>query len=265
MEELRSPAALHSITWRGLDSLLGELNIPALDLREWQLPAFNTHDLRPILLERGIYPARDFPHLIEQRPPDLFVTYDWREQILSVRATIWRALEYCLSSQQGRGVDLEDVAANGVSFWLDWVFIDQSSRNVDQELDLILPVLFKESAVHLVASVTALTRAWCCYELAQFNRRAAANKSNELTSLIPGDSLVVSALGGSGFNRPRGQGQGRKADRRGVSRRPQWAGIPHGSGGSGGGLADRYRCRGGSHRESSQPLGETVQAPRGLA
>jgi len=184
---LGSPAALCSITWRGLNSLLSELAIPALDLREWQLPRFNTHDLRPILVERGIYPAREFPHLIEKRPPDLFVTYDWREQILAVRANIWRALEYCLRSEQGRGVDLEDVAENGVSFWLDWIFIDQSSRNVDQELDLILPVLFKESAVHFVASVTALTRAWCCYELAQFNRSAAAGNGAELTSLIPGD------------------------------------------------------------------------------
>src|SRR3954453_3282614 len=121
---LGSTSALYSITWRGLDSLLRELDIPALDLREFVLPPFNTHALRPILVDSGIYPARDFPHLIEKRLPDVFVTYDWRENVLAIRASIWNALQYCLSSQRGLApeADLESVALDGVTFWLDWIF-----------------------------------------------------------------------------------------------------------------------------------------------
>jgi hypothetical protein len=184
-----SNPALRSITWRGLLRLFEELQIPELDRREFWLPPFNTHDLRPVLQSRQIYPPRDFPHLIQNRLPDVFVTYDWREQVLSVSETIRIVLEHCLQFQQARfpRVDLNDVLFDGVTFWLDWVFLDQSSRNVDRELDQILPVLFEQSALHLVASTTALSRAWCCYELAQFNRNAHAGDTTHFTSLVPAD------------------------------------------------------------------------------
>jgi len=181
--------SLCSISWKGLESLLSELQVPQLDLREFVLPPFNTHQLRPLLVARGIYPARDFPHLIARRLPDVFVTYDWRESVLAVRQTIGAALQHCVRSQADAfpNCDLDEVATHGVTFWLDWIFLDQSSRDVDEELDQVLPILFRESAVHVVASVTALTRAWCCYELAQFNRNASDSESAELASLIPGD------------------------------------------------------------------------------
>lgn len=59
-----------SISWRNYSQLLQRLDIPALDLREFMLPPFSTHQLRPVLLERDIYPARDFPDLIARRLPD---------------------------------------------------------------------------------------------------------------------------------------------------------------------------------------------------
>lgn len=179
-----------SITFSGLTSLLDELDIPELDLDQFVLPLFNTHDLRPILVSRGIYPARDFPHLISKRLPDIFITYNWKDNILEVRGSIWNALSYCVNLGGGFSYDpydLQDVATDGVTFWLDWIFLDQSSRNVDVELDSIMPILFRESTVHVVLSSTALSRVWCCYELAQFNRKAAENHALELTSLIPGD------------------------------------------------------------------------------
>ncbi len=142
-----------------------------------------------MLVSRGIYPARDFQHLIEKRTPDIFITYDWRENVLAVRSSIRNALSYCLGLARNvpRDVDLEDVATNDVTFWLDWIFLDQTSRNVDVELDSILPILFRESTIHAVVSATALSRAWCCYELAHFTQRATENRNLELTSLIPGD------------------------------------------------------------------------------
>ena len=178
-----------SISWRSYNQLLQKLEIKALDLREFSLPSFNTHQLRPVLLERGIYPPRDYPELISRRLPDVFVTYDWRENVLAVRATLGLAIQYCLHSQTNRypNVDLDSVLYAGVTFWLDWIFLDQTSRDVDRELDEILPTLFNDGTVHLVASTTALSRAWCCYELAQFNRHAAQTPGANLTSLIPGD------------------------------------------------------------------------------
>lgn len=186
---MKTTPALYSITWSGLDSLLHELKIPALDLNEFILPPFNTHSLRPILMSRGIYPARDFPHLIVKRPPDIFVTYDWRENVLSVRASILNTLKYCLRPQAGTISDfiLEEIMIKGVTFWIDWIFLNQSSRNVDEELDNILPTLFKESSIHAVMSTTALSRAWCCYELAQFNKEFNKGNVRDLLSLIPGD------------------------------------------------------------------------------
>lgn len=178
-----------SISWRSYSQLLQRLDIPALDLREFMLPPFSTHQLRPVLLERGIYPARDFPDLIARRLPDVFVTYDWRENILAVRSTVGLAIQHCLAFQTNRfpHADLESVCDDGVTFWLDWIFLDQSSRDVDRELDQILPPLFNDGTVHVVASTTALSRAWCCYELAQFNRHAAEIPGANVTSLVPGD------------------------------------------------------------------------------
>lgn len=98
-------------------------------------------------------------------------------------------MQHCLRVQSTRfpDIDLDAVALERVTFWLDWIFLDQAPRNVDQELDQVLPILFRECADHLVASKTALTRSWCCYELAQLNRSAAESGSCGLTSLVPGD------------------------------------------------------------------------------
>lgn len=178
-----------SISWRGYNELLGKLDMRALSLSEFSTPAFNTHQLRQVLLERGTYPVRDYPELIAKRLPDVFVTYDWRDNVLAVRATIGLAMQYCLRFQTNRfpNADLDSVLYDGVTFWLDWIFLDQASRDVDHELDEILPALFNDGTVHLVASTTAMSRAWCCYELAQFNRHAAQTPGASLTSLIPGD------------------------------------------------------------------------------
>lgn len=178
-----------SISWHGYNQLLQKLEMAALDLREFSLPPFNTHQLRPTLLERGIYPARDYPELITKRLPDVFVTYDWRENVLAVRATVGLAMQNCLRFQTNRfpNADLDSLLYHGVTFWLDWIFLDQTSRDVDRELDEILPALFNDGTVHVVASTTALSRAWCCYELGQFNRHAAQTPGASLTSLVPAD------------------------------------------------------------------------------
>jgi hypothetical protein len=57
-----------------------------------------------------------------------------------------------------------------VTFWIDFVFINQSARDVRAELD-VMPDLIDSSKLHFALSPTALTRAWCCYELALYNKR----------------------------------------------------------------------------------------------
>jgi hypothetical protein len=63
------------------------------------------------------------------------------------------------------------------------MFIDQNSRDLRKELDA-LPHILESASVHCVLEGPALTRSWCCYEIALFNRRCATGQDTVLRSLI---------------------------------------------------------------------------------
>jgi len=70
--------------------------------------------------------------------------------------------------------------------WIDFVFIDQSSRRLVEEVREVLPRALASADVHLVLSDTAMLRSWCCYEVALFNRpdSGGAARRHSLRSFI---------------------------------------------------------------------------------
>jgi hypothetical protein len=68
--------------------------------------------------------------------------------------------------------NFEPMVADGITFWVDFVFIDQSARDIQRELD-VLPTLLNGAKAHFVVGQRPLTRSWCCYEIALFNQDCA--------------------------------------------------------------------------------------------
>lgn len=61
--------------------------------------------------------------------------------------------------------------------WIDFVFIDQTARDVGNEL-AALPEIVGACDTYFVLSPSALARSWCCYELALFNHRFRASPTD---------------------------------------------------------------------------------------
>lgn len=146
------------------------------DLARDGVPGSDVHALAERLRAARIYPARDYRHRCQPRMPDVFITYDWRFPFVALQETIHRTL-----LMMGRRIhehradldprDVHSLVLDQIGLWVDFVFIDQSARDITAEIREILPKAIAAADVHLVVSDTALSRAWCCYELAVFNAR----------------------------------------------------------------------------------------------
>lgn len=146
------------------------------DLARDGVPGSDVHALAERLRAARIYPARDYRHRCRPRLPDVFITYDWRFPFVALQETIHRTL-----LMMGRRIhehrpdlnsgDVHSLVLDQIGLWVDFVFIDQSARDIAAEVREILPKVIRDADVHLVVSDTALSRAWCCYELAVFNER----------------------------------------------------------------------------------------------
>jgi len=66
--------------------------------------------------------------------------------------------------------DAEPIIGDEIRIWIDWIFTDQNHRDIEAELD-VLPDIIDSCSAHFVLSSTALTRAWCCWEIGRFNQR----------------------------------------------------------------------------------------------
>jgi hypothetical protein len=146
------------------------------DLARDGIPGSDVHALAERLRAARIYPARDYRHRCQPRLPDVFITYDWRFPFVALQETIHRTL-----MMMGRRIhehrpdldsgDVHSLVLDQIGLWVDFVFIDQSARDIAAEVREILPKVIAAADVHFVVSDTALSRAWCCYELAVFNKR----------------------------------------------------------------------------------------------
>jgi tetratricopeptide (TPR) repeat protein len=146
------------------------------DLERLGIPSSDVHTLAMRLREKRIYPARDFSHRCQPRPPDIFISYDWRQNFVGLYNMIQGALVYMGQAIQQARPDLDSgliryLVFDEIGLWIDFVFIDQSARDVGAEVREIIPRVIDSSDLHFVLSDTALSRSWCCYELALFNKR----------------------------------------------------------------------------------------------
>ncbi|NOT27710.1 MAG: tetratricopeptide repeat protein [Acidobacteria bacterium] len=146
------------------------------DLARDGVPGSDVHALADRLRAARIYPARDYRHRCQPRLPDVFITYDWRFPFVTLQETIHRTLLMMGRRIHERRSDLDprdvhSLVLDQIGLWIDFVFIDQSARDVAADVREILPKVIAAADVHLVVSDTALSRAWCCYELAVFNTR----------------------------------------------------------------------------------------------
>jgi hypothetical protein len=132
----------------------------------------NTHDLRRQLIASRTYPARDFERYCVPQPPDVFITYDWQASVIDIQNAVWGGMDYLGSVMERLDLvdDAEPIIADEIRIWIDWIFIDQNDRDIEAELD-VLPDIIDACGAHYVLSSTALTRAWCCWEIARFNQR----------------------------------------------------------------------------------------------
>ena len=143
----------------------------------------DVHTLANGLRESRCYPARDLGKLCLPRRPDLFVSYNWEENFVDLQEAIHSGMRLIAKIIRTSHPDveydrLETLCLDGIGIWIDFLFIDQNARDVLSEVNTFVPQAIDAADVHFVLSPTALTRAWCCYELALFHRRAVAEEGN---------------------------------------------------------------------------------------
>ena len=183
---------------RGLSEMIG-------DFLQIGISASDVHTLARRCRELDIYPARDFESRCKRRPPDIFITYDWRYDFVDLQESAYNGLLY-IGDELARHqpsidpINFEFLLFDELTFWIDFVFINQSARDVRAELD-VMPDLIDSSKLHFALSHTALTRAWCCYELALFNKRFLEPKPETRPPPAPllGSLLAPMPLGYRGW------------------------------------------------------------------
>jgi len=170
-----------SITAEGLSNCLSEffrLGIPSCSVR----------DLQRIFSENNIYPAREFAHLCSTEPPDVFFTYDSGQNYVDIQQIVWQTFDFTTGEFRNRSKDhlnenLEPLISSGIRLWVDFIFINQSARNITEELN-VLPKLLDIVNAHFVLGSRPLERAWCCYEIALFNRKYLSDNTVNLRSFV---------------------------------------------------------------------------------
>src|SRR5262245_22780248 len=137
------------------------------DLGRAGIPASDVHTLAARLHANAIYPARDYSHRCQPRPPDVFITYDWRQNFVGLYDMIEGALVYMGQAVRQARADLDSsrirhLVFDEIGLWIDFVFIDQSARDLGAEVREIVPRVIDASELHFVLSDTALMRS-CCW------------------------------------------------------------------------------------------------------
>ena len=170
-----------SITAKGLYDCLSELF-------RLGIPSCSVRDLQKILRENKIYPARDFAYLCSEKPPDAFFTYESRLNYVEVQEIVWKTFDFTAKNFIDRNPGLMDeslerLISRGIRLWVDFIFINQSARNINEELE-VLPKLLDNVDAHFVLGETPLERAWCCYEIALYNRKYLTENGVNLRSFV---------------------------------------------------------------------------------
>jgi hypothetical protein len=141
------------------------------------IPSTSVRNLQKGFRENRIYPARDFPQFCVSARPDAFFSYHSAQNFVDLQEIVWKAFDFAAQQLMYKRPDLtqsdlEPMISDEVRLWVDFMFIDQSARDLREELD-VLPRLLQGASAHFVLGNEPLTRAWCCYEIALFNQRLA--------------------------------------------------------------------------------------------
>ena len=131
-------------------------------------------ELQLTFREQGIYPAGDDPEYFVPGPPDAFFTYHSAQSVIDIEGIVIQACQYAVRMLTRRRPELADqdmtaLIYDGIRIWVDFLFIDQSARDIREELT-VLPRLLESARAHFVLGTKPLMRAWCCYEIALFNQ-----------------------------------------------------------------------------------------------
>jgi hypothetical protein len=169
-----------STTPQRLSAFVGEL-------AKMGIPPTSVRNLQNIFKEYRVYPARDFPQFCTPEPPDAFFSYHSAQDFVDVQEIVWRAFDFAAERLLRKRPnlmqeDLEPMISDGVRLWIDFMFIDQSARDLREELE-VLPRLLQTASTHFVLGGQSLLRSWCCYEIALFNQHFAEADGHRLASL----------------------------------------------------------------------------------
>ncbi len=169
------------------------------DLSVAGIPSSDVHTLASRLRAGNIYPARDYAHRCQPRLPDVFITHDWRHDVHALHREIHGFLTYVGQTLFQKRPDLDPERIRHLMFheiglWIDFIFIDQSGRDLGAEVRSVLPRVIGASELHFVLSETALLRSWCCYECVLFNQRPVSSSAFPATQAHGLDAEAWGAL-----------------------------------------------------------------------
>ena len=169
-----------STTATGFSNLIG-------DFARMGIYSSNVHILAERLKEHNLFPVRDFKQHFKNQKPDLFISYDWKTNFIDLQVAVWSGLDFIalFLADKYPYHDIEQLIAHEITIWVDFMFIDQNSRDIKSELASVLPAVINSSDIHFVLSPTALQRAWCCYELGLFNKRFCHESPGLYSFLTP--------------------------------------------------------------------------------
>lgn len=128
-----------------------------------------SHLLRAYILAGNTHPAKAFPQHFSEDFPQGVLTYEWSSSMQKVLDVLkdTRVQEVCGGSK--------------LLFWIDILFIDQSSKNIPVQL-AIAQAYYIKCRWHIVAgSLSLLDRGWCIWELCL---RARAGKESLIVGLL---------------------------------------------------------------------------------
>lgn len=156
-------------------------------LLEMGIAPTSVRDLQRIFKQYHIYPARDFPQFCTSDPPDAFFSYHSVQGFVEIQEIVWRASSHAARQLSRSHPELTEdqlkfLISDGFRLWVDFMFIDQSARDLREELG-VLPRLLRNASMHFVLGTQPLMRAWCCYEIALFNQRFTPTENPRLPGI----------------------------------------------------------------------------------
>ena len=131
-------------------------------LDKLDVESVTSHLIQKYLKDGNNHPAKDFPHLFNNKFPDGVMTYEWSKSMGKERGLLG-----VLNDPKVQRARSSDGRRTGGSLlvWIDVFFIDQMSKNVKVELAISQEYYILCENHFVAGSFTLLSRGWCIWEL----------------------------------------------------------------------------------------------------